>query len=787
MEYGPAPESRKTSDEWLDEHNRQFDLYIDGKWQKPRPRSYLTSVCPSTTEELAQVAAASRGDVKRAVAAAKEAQPGWQALGGHGRARYLYAIARQIQKHARLLAVVESLDNGKPIRESRDIDIPLAARHFYHHAGWAQLLETELPDCEPLGVVGGIVPWNFPFLIFVWKVAPALAAGNTVVIKPAQLTSLSALLFAEICDSIDLPPGVLNLVTGKGSVAGQAIVEHPDVAKVSFTGSTGVGRGLRETAAGSGKKLTMELGGKSPFIVFDDADLDSAVEGVVDAIWFNQGQVCCAGSRLLVQENIEDKLIDKIKARMETLRVGNPLDKAVDIGAVVDQTQLDTIKRYVKIGAREGAQIWQPRARVPRKGFYYPPTLCTGVESSATIAIEEIFGPVLVSLSFRTPAEAVALANNSRYGLAASVWTENINLALDMAPKLKAGVVWINCTNQFDAAAGFGGYKESGYGREGGIEGLYDFVKPRYERQFRKRPFPLKKDDGSTAAEDEALPAIDQTAKLFIAGKQVRPDSGYSIQIKDPAGRLVGEVGAGNRKDIRNAVEAAAGSSKWMAASGHARAQVLFYIAENLVRREEEFVGRIRRMTGATAAAAKAEFDASIERIYTYAAYADKYDGRVHHTPFRNVTLAMPEPVGVLGIVCPNEFPLLGFVSTLLPALSRGNHVIIIPSENHPLSATDFYQVLETSDLPAGAANIVTGCAAELAQVLASHDGVNGLWYFGADNVCGALEKAAAANMKRTWLNYGKHRNWINPRHGQGHDFLRKATEVKNIWVPYGE
>jgi aldehyde dehydrogenase (NAD+) len=786
MDYGPAPESRKTSDEWLDEHDRQFDLYIDGKWQKPRSRNYLTSICPSTTEELAQFAAASRGDVNRAVAAAKKAQPAWQALGGHGRARYLYAIARQIQKHSRLLAVVESLDNGKPIRESRDIDIPLAARHFYHHAGWAQLLETELPGCEPLGVVGGIVPWNFPFLIFVWKVAPALAAGNTVVIKPAQLTSLSALLFAEICDSIDLPPGVLNLVTGKGSVAGQAIVEHPDVAKVSFTGSTSVGRGLRETAAGSGKKLTMELGGKSPFIVFDDADLDSAVEGVVDAIWFNQGQVCCAGSRLLVQENIEDKLINKIKARMETLRVGNPLDKAVDIGAVVDQTQLDTIKRYVKIGAREGAEIWQPKARVPRKGFYYPPTLCTGVETSSTIAIEEIFGPVLVALSFRTPAEAVALANNSRYGLAASVWTENINLALDMAPKIKAGVVWINCTNQFDAAAGFGGYKESGYGREGGIEGLYDFVKPRHERQFRKRPFPLKKVDGSAAA-GEALPAIDQTAKMFIAGKQARPDSGYSTQITDPAGRLVGEVGTGNRKDIRNAVEAAAGTSKWMSANGHARAQVLFYIAENLARREEEFVGRIQQMTGATAAAAKAEFDASIERIYYYAAYADKYDGRVHHTPFRNVTLAMPEPVGVLGVICPNEFPLLGFVSTLLPALARGNHVIIVPSEKHPLSATDFYQVLETSDLPAGAANIVTGAAAELAEVLASHDGVNGLWYFGAEDVCGAIEKAAAGNMKRTWLNYGKHRNWIKPQHGQGLDFLRKATEVKNIWVPYGE
>lgn len=787
MEYGPAPESRVNVDEWLEQHDRQFELYIDGQWQKPRPQAYLTSVCPANGEELARIASASRRDVARAVAAAKQAQPAWAALGGHRRARYLYAIARQIQKHARLLSVVESIDNGKPIRESRDIDIPLAARHFYHHAGWAQLMEEELPDYEPLGVVAGIVPWNFPLLIFAWKVAPALATGNTVVMKPAQLTSLSALLFTEICDAAGLPPGVLNLVTGKGSVAGQALAEHPDVAKVTFTGSTSVGRGLRETAAGSGKKLTMELGGKSPFIVFDDADLDSAVEGVVDAIWFNQGQVCCAGSRLLVQENVEELLIRKIKARMEKLRVGDPLDKAVDIGAVVDQNQLETIKRYVKLGAKEGAEIWQPTQRLPRQGFYYPPTLCTGVTPASTIAIEEIFGPVLISMSFRTPAEAVALANNSRYGLAASVWTENINLALGMAPQLEAGVVWINCTNQFDAAAGFGGYKESGYGREGGMEGLIEFVKPRWYHEFRKRPFPIEKDKAQPTGIAAGQPAIDQTPKLFIGGKQARPDSGYSLQVKNPWGGTIGDVGAGNRKDIRNAVEAAAGASKWKTATGHARAQVLFYIAENLARREAEFVDRIRQMTGATVDAATAEFALSIERIYYYAAYADKYDGRVHHTPFRNVTLAMPEPVGVLGIVCPNEYPLLGFVSTLMPALARGNHVVIIPSEKHPLSATDFYQVLETSDLPAGAANIITGSQVELAEVLARHDGVNGLWYFGQENICGLLEKAAAGNMKRTWLNHGLHRDWFRPSHGQGLEFLRKATEIKNVWVPYGE
>ncbi|MBU0679201.1 MAG: aldehyde dehydrogenase family protein [Verrucomicrobia bacterium] len=791
MEYGPAPESRAMADEWLDSFNRKFELYVNGKWQKPGGGEYLPAICPADKSQLCEFASATKEDVGKAVAAAKVAQPLWAGLGGHGRARYLYAIARQIQKNSRLFAVLESLDNGKPIRESRDIDVPLAARHFYHHAGWAQLMDSKLSDYEPLGIVGGIVPWNFPFLIFVWKIAPALAAGNTVVLKPAQLTSLSTLAFADMCDQIGLPPGVLNIVTGKGSRAGQAIVDHPDVAKVTFTGSTGVGQGLRQSAAGSGKKLTMELGGKSPFIVFEDADLDSAVEGVVDAIWFNQGQVCCAGSRLLVQESVEDKLIRKIKARMETLRVGHSLDKAVDIGAVVDETQLNTIKKFVEIGRKEGARIWQPSTPVPTTGYYHPPTLCTGVEPSSTIVIEEIFGPVLVSMSFRTPVEAVELANNTRYGLAASVWTENLNLALDIAPKLKAGVVWVNCTNQFDAAAGFGGYRESGYGREGGIEGMYEFVKPRWEREFRKQSFVKRP---KTAAKKPAdlpevmLPEIDQTAKMFIAGKQVRPDGGYSVKVRGPGREIVGEVSRGNRKDIRNAVESAHTAHKWQSGMhGHGRAQVLFYIAENLSRRDDEFAARIMHMTGADAKSAQKEVALSIERIYYYAAWADKYDGHVHHIPMRGVAMAMPEPIGVMGIVCPNDFPLLGFVSTVMPALARGNQIIAIPSEPYPLSATDFYQIFETSDLPPGAVNIITGSHAELTEILAKHDGVDGIWYFSSKDLSKMIEFEASVNMKRTWLNYGKYRDWANPVHGQSEEFLRKATEIKNIWVPYGE
>ena len=793
MDYGPAPESRAFADEWLDAHARKFELYIKGKWQKPLSGNYIKTISPSDKAVLAEFAASGVRDVAKAVSAATAAQPGWWALGGHGRARYLYALARQVQKHSRLFAVLESLDNGKPIRESRDIDVPLVARHFYHHAGWAQIMETEMPGHEPVGVVGAIVPWNFPLLIFAWKVAPALAMGNTLVIKPAQLTSLTALLFAELCDNVGIPHGVFNLTTGTGSVAGTAIANHPKVNKVTFTGSTEVGRMIRRSIAGSGKKLTLELGGKSPFIVFDDADLDSAIEGIVDAIWFNQGQVCCAGSRLLVQESIEKQFIGKLKRRMKRLRVGNPLDKAIDIGAVVDKTQLDTIERYVKIGINEGGSCWQPDGKIPANGYYHPPTLFTDVHPASTIAIEEIFGPVLVALTFRTPKEAVELANNTRYGLAASVWTENVNLALDVAPKLKAGVVWVNCTNTFDAASGFGGYRESGFGREGGIEGLWDFAKPAREAEYSDTPVQIPSRIARPAlatdnkSGEPSICDIDRTAKLYIAGKQARPDGGYSNVITDPAGNRVGEASDGNRKDIRNAVEAAISASSWGKATGHLKSQILYYIAENLIQRKMEFSGRIASLTGIAGQNAERRIDQSIERLYFYAAMADKYDGRVHQTPFRNVTLAMPEPVGVLGIGCPDEFPFLGFISTVASALAMGNTVIVIPSQTHPLAATDFYQVLETSDLPGGVLNIVTGRKRELIEVLAKHNAVDGVWYWGDAQTCGVIERASAENMKRTWLSYGKHRDWENPAHAQGDEFLRKATEIKNIWVPYGE
>ncbi|MGI8587775.1 MAG: aldehyde dehydrogenase family protein [Chloroflexia bacterium] len=806
MEYGPAPEAPDPALAWLDERGRRMKLFINGQWVAPKSGHYFEAISPANNKPLARVAAAGPADVDAAVAAARAAFPAWSGLPRQARARYLYAIARHIQKESRLLAVLESLDNGKPIRETRDLDIPLVARHFYYHAGWAQLMETELPGYRSLGVVGQIIPWNFPLLMLSWKIAPALAMGNTVVLKPAKFTPLTALAFAQIVQDVGLPPGVVNILTGEAGQVGEALVTHPDVDKIAFTGSTDVGRSLRRATAGSGKRLSLELGGKSPFIVFDDADLDSVVEGVVDAIWFNQGQVCCAGSRLLVQEDIAEQLYAKLRARMERLRVGDSLDKAVDIGAIAGPVQLETVRRFVDQGVAGGATLWQPSWACPTEGCYFPPTLFTNVAPAAEIAQAEIFGPVLVAMTFRTPSEAVALANNTRYGLAASVWSDNLNLALDAARRVKAGTVWVNSTNLFDAASGFGGYRESGFGREGGKEGLYEYLRPAWETGDRGRETEISLKtaghengaggDGATKPPQSALrdlnsavrtPPIDRTPKMYIGGKQARPDSGYSRPVLGAGGLRLGEVGDGNRKDIRNAVEAAHKAEAWAVTTGHARAQILYYVAENLAARADEFACRIAEMTGRDGAGAEAEVDAAISRLFTYAAWADKFDGQVHHTPLRSVTIAMPEAVGVVGIACPDVMPLLGFVSLMAPAVAMGNTVVAIPSEAHPLSATDFYQVLDTSDLPGGVINIVTGDREKLATVLAEHDDLDAAWYFGTAEGSKAVEYASAGNMKRTWVNYGRTRDWLDPQQGEGEEFLREATQVKNIWVPYGE
>ena len=785
MEFGPAPEESKEALSWLDRHSRRFGHFINGTWVQPSAGQFFDTNDPSTGEKLASVSQGSAADIDAAVKAARAAFPKWQSLSPHARARYLYALARQVQKHSRLLAVLETMDNGKPIRESRDIDIPLVARHFYYHAGWAQLLKQEFPEFTACGVVGQIIPWNFPLLMLAWKIAPALATGNTVVLKPAEFTPLSALAFAGICEEIGLPAGVVNIVTGDGST-GEALVKHADVDKIAFTGSTEVGRAIRTATAQSHKRLSLELGGKSPFIVFDDADLDGAVEGLVDGIWFNQGQVCCAGSRLLMQESIAEALIGKIRDRMSTLRAGPPLDKAIDIGAIVARVQLDRIQKLVNQGIAEGATCWQPQIEMPARGLYFPPTLLSNVHPTSIVAQQEIFGPVLAAMTFRTPAEAVELANNTVYGLASCVWSENINVALQVAAQIKAGVVWVNCTNLFDAACGFGGYRESGYGREGGREGLLEYLEPAWFGSAptlpAAKPSPAEKSEEET---DASVPAIDRTIKLYIGGKQARPDSGYSMQVRGRDGEPLGEVPLGNRKDIRNAVEAARKAAGWGKSTAHNRAQVLYYMGENLSQRRDEIARGLAQAVGEKQAAA--EVSAGIERIFSYAAWADKFDGAVHNPPFRNIAIAMNEPIGTVAVICPQEMPLLGFLSTVMPVLAMGNTAVAIPSETYPLITGDLYQLFDTSDLPGGAVNIVTGYQSQLLKVLAEHDDVDAIWSF-ADEASAAAAKAySVGNLKQVFTNEGRAIDWFDPKQGEGRWFLQHATQVKNIWVPYGE
>ncbi|MBM0126707.1 aldehyde dehydrogenase family protein [Pimelobacter simplex] len=472
FEYAPAPESRSIVD-----IKPSYGLFIDGEFVDGRGASFKT-VNPATEETLAEVAEASDADVDLAVRAARRAFRGWSRMSGKERAKYLFRIARIIQERGRELAVLESIDNGKPIKESRDVDVPIVAAHFFYYAGWADKLEHAGlgPNPQPIGVAGQVIPWNFPLMMLAWKVAPALACGNTVVLKPAETTPLTALLFAEICQQADLPPGVVNIVTGAGGT-GQAVVSHPDVDKVAFTGSTEVGKAIARAVAGTDKKVTLELGGKAANIVFDDAPIDQAVDGIVSGIFFNQGHVCCAGSRLLVQESVAEEVLARLKRRMGTLRLGDPLDKNTDIGAINSREQLDRIRELSDIGEAEGAERWAVACDLPSSGFWFPPTVFTGVTQAHRIAREEVFGPVLSVLTFRTPAEAVEKANNTPYGLSAGVWTEKGSRILHMASQLRAGVVWANTFNKFDPASPFGGYKESGYGREGGRQGLAAYLK----------------------------------------------------------------------------------------------------------------------------------------------------------------------------------------------------------------------------------------------------------------------------------------------------------------------
>ena len=775
IKYGPAPEDDKEVVEWIKKISTSNKNYINGKWISSKGSKKIQVINPANKNKLFKLSVSNKKDVDLAVSSANKAHPKWSKLAPYKRSQFLYALARLIQKHSRFLAVLETIDNGKPIRETRDIDIPLVARHFYYHAGWAAKSQTNL---DPIGVIGQIIPWNFPILMLAWKIAPAIACGNTVVLKPAEYTSLTALFFSELCMKAKIPNGVINIVTGDGST-GQHIVNHPKIKKIAFTGSTNVGKKIISSTSKTNKKLTMELGGKSPFIVFEDADLDSAIEGVVDAIWFNQGQVCCAGSRLLIQESIKKKFIKKLKQRMEKLRIGNPLDKSIDIGAIVAPVQLKKINNLVKRGVKEGAKLWQPSRVCPTNGLFYPPSLFTNVTPASFIAQVEIFGPVLTSLTFRTPSEAVAIANNTPYGLAASIWSENINLALDIAPKIKAGVIWINSTNLFDASCGFGGYKESGFGREGGREGI---------RAYSKINLPqMTKNNKINKKIKLNLPSIDRTPKLYIGAKQKRPDGGYSFPLNAINNSFICDIAAANRKDVRDSVEIASKSfSKQL--SNFNRSQILFYLAENLQQREKTFVELLIILKGMTLLDATKEFSQSCERLFYYASMADKFEGNIHNPPMRGLTLAVKEPLGVITSILNDEAPLLSLITIMASVFSTGNSNIIVPGQKTSLIATEMYQVFDTSDVPSGYINILTAKQDELNRTLSQHENLDGIWYFGANNnQQSSIINNTTSNLKRYWCPEEKNINWSNSSEQFLNEFLYQSTQVKNIWIPYGE
>jgi aldehyde dehydrogenase (NAD+) len=799
MDYGPSPESGQPALDWLARHHSRFGLWIGGKWREGT--AHFASVNPATGKELARIAQAQPADVDDAVQSAAAALPVWTALGPAGRSRVLYAIARTLQRHSRLLAVLETMDNGKAIRESRDIDVPLAIRHFYHHAGWALRLPAEFPHARALGVVGQIVPWNFPLLMLAWKIAPALACGNAVVFKPAEQTTLSALLFAELCGEAGVPDGVINIVTGDGAV-GQAITRHPGIRKIAFTGSTEVGREIRKATAGSGKKLSLELGGKSPNIVFADADLDAAVEGIVDSIWFNQGQVCCAGSRLLVHEGTAERLLAKLRARMQTLRVGDPLDKSTDMGPLVNRTQWQRVTGFVERARSEGAGIDQVALgtlgalALGENTCYYPPTLVTGVDTSSEIVSDEVFGPVLVVQTFRTPAEAVELANHTRYGLAASLWSESIGLALDVAPKLKAGVVWINTANAFDASSGFGGVKESGFGREGGREGLVEYL-----------AFDIVPGVQSTTPA-AAEPACTRTRCDRPHGQAL-----YRRRAGAPGWRLQRtRRERRNRRHQRDRQYDLAGDAarqpEGHSQRGRSRAQgdrlgapVGTWPVAGTVLPGREHAGE-RRAPGRHAGGVRGRI-ARARRAEAYRRLPDgirrsarQIRGPRHQPPLHGLVVALNEPIGVIGQVAPDDWPLLGMVAMLAPAIAMGNRVVLVPSQRLPWIAADWVQVLETSDIPAGVVNLVTGQKEELAPVLAAHADVDSLWCFdAAPELARKLEELSAINLKRTWIEIaaGGQGNepaetgwWTDAASTDTDRFLRQATQIKNVWVPYG-
>jgi aldehyde dehydrogenase (NAD+) len=771
--YSPAPES--TDIVSIDD---TYGLFIGGESVEPASGDYIKTINPATEEVLAAIPEAGDEDVARAVAAAREAFESWSRRAPEDRAKYLYRIARVIQERSRELAVLETMNGGKPIRESRDVDVPLAAAHFFYYAGWADKLDFAFPGrrAHPLGVCGQVIPWNFPLLMLAWKIAPALAAGNTVVLKPAETTPLTALLFASICEQVRLPAGVVNIITGAGRT-GAALVRHPDVDKVAFTGSTEVGKEIRRALAGSGKRLTLELGGKAANVIFEDAPLDQAIEGIVNGIFFNQGHVCCAGSRLLVQEAVAERLLAKLKRRLGHLRLGDPLDKNTDIGAINSRDQLDKIKRLVGVGVDEGAELYQAPCDLPERGFWFPPTVFTGVSQSHRIAQEEIFGPVLSVMTFRTPNEAVEKANNTPYGLSAGVWTDKGSRILWLADRMRAGVVWANTFNRFDPGSPFGGYKESGFGREGGRQGLLPYVS--MEASGGRPPRRTARRERSWREEASDRLGVPKTYKLFIDGAMARSESGRSYGVRGASGGWLANAVRASRKDIRDAVVAARRTwPQWAALSAYNRGQVLYRIAEMVEARRAELIQEVRRAEGGRDAAR--QVDDAIDAWVWYAGWADKLSqvlGGANQVAGPYFNLTSPEPSGVVGSIAPERPSLLGLVERLAPALCGGNALVAVASESAPLPAIALAECIATADVPNGAVNVVTGFRDELVPVLAAHGDVDALDVTGvAEGDIADVEASAAGNVKRV----------VRRVEGLSPYEIIAFMEMKTVWHPKG-
>ena len=808
-DYAPAPESAAVG-----RVRDRYQMYVGGRFVDGRGDD-VTTINPGTEEALASVSTAGIADVDDAVAAARAAyEQSWSRISGAERGKYLYRIARGIAERARELAVIETLDNGKPIKESRDVDIPTASAHFFYYAGWADKLQHAGfgPSPRSLGVAGQVIPWNFPLLMAAWKIAPALAAGNTVVIKPAETTPLSILVLAEIIADADLPPGVVNIITGAGDI-GAALVNHPGIDKVAFTGSTAVGKQIQASLAGTGRKVTLELGGKAANIVFDDAPVDQAVEGIVNGIFFNQGHVCCAGSRLLVQESVADEVIEKLRTRVATLRLGDPMDKNTDVGAINSATQLAAIRSLTDAGDAEGASRWTSPCPLPDRGFFFPPTVFTDVSQSMRIAREEIFGPVLSVLTFRTPDEAVAKANNTPYGLSAGVWTEKGSRILGMASAMQAGVVWANTFNRFDPTAAFGGYKESGFGREGGRAGLSAYLdtddefvsdspfagttsapEVRVPAGRAGPPVATPSDDARSEAEtaDAATTigprvGVVKTYKLYIGGAFPRSESGRTYPVVDSSGAFAANAAQSSRKDARDAVSAARKAFRgWSGATAYNRGQVIYRIAEMLEGRRAQFIELLGGAGGPAGSAAARDVDLAIDRLVQFAGWTDKIAavfGGANPVAGPYFSFSTPEPTGVVAVIAPQHDPLLGLVSVIAPIITSGNSAVVIANRSRPLPAITLAEVLATSDLPGGVVNILTGDPAEIAPHLAAHGDVNALDLTGASaSLRVELERAAAGTVKRV---YAPARVPDFSREA-GTARMRAFLETKTVWHPTG-